>query len=87
MPARWSEVRESLDNEVKMTGIIAVDIESAAAKVSTGMPDDEDFDLDAPVWAGVLPLESRFTELVSDGHVKDGIEPSDALRSMQGKRL
>lgn len=87
MPGRWDEVRESLDNEVKMTGIIAVDIESASAKISNGMPDDEEFDLDAPVWAGILPLESRFTELQADDLVKDGIEPSAALRAMEGRKL
>ena len=87
MPGRWDEVRESLDNEVKMTGIIAVDIESASAKISDGMPDDEEFDLDAPVWAGILPLETRFTELQADDLVKDGIEPSDALRALEGRKL
>ena len=87
MPGRWAEVRESLDNEIKMTGVIAMDIESASAKISTGMPDDEEIDLDTPIWAGVLPLESRFTELVADELVKDGIEPSDALRAMEGTTL
>lgn len=87
MPGRWSEVRESLDNEIKMTGVIALEIESASAKVSTGMPEDEEFDLDTPIWAGVLPIETRFTTLQADEFVKDGIEPSDALRAMEGKVL
>lgn len=87
MPGRWSEVRESLDNEVKMTGVIALTIESASAKISTGMPEDEEFDLDTPIWAGVLPLETRFTTLHADDYVKDGVEPSAALRAMEGKRL
>ena len=42
MPGRWDELRESLDKEIKMTGVIAVEIESASGKVSAGMPDDED---------------------------------------------
>ncbi len=87
MPGRWDELREPLQNEVKMTGIIAVDIESASAKVSTGMPSDEDDDYAIPVWAGVLPLESRFTTLQSDDRLIDGITPSDAVRAMQGKVL
>ena len=87
MPGRWAEVRESIDNEIKMTGVIAMDIESASAKISTGMPDDEEIDLDTQIWAGVLPLESRFTELVADELVKDGIEPSDALRAMENTKL
>jgi len=87
MPGRWSEVRESLENEIKMTGVIALDIESASAKISTGMPEDEEFDLDTPIWAGVLPLETRFTTLQADDLVKDGIEPSDALLAMENTKL
>ena len=87
MPGRWSEVRDSLDNEIKMTGVIALTIESASAKVSTGMPEDEEFDLDTPIWAGVLPLETRFTTLQADDFVKDGIEPSAALRALENTRL
>jgi hypothetical protein len=87
MPGRRAELRKSLDNELKMTGVIAIDIETASAKISKGMPDDETCDLDTPVWAGVLPLESRFTSLLADDLVKDGIEPSAALRAMENKTL
>ena len=87
MPGRRAELRLSLENELKMTGVIAVDIESASAKISTGMPEDEECDLDTPVWGGILPLESRFTTLQSDDLVKDGIEPSEALKSMEGRKL
>lgn len=87
MPGRWAEVRESLENEVKMTGVVAIDIESASAKISTGMPEDEDIDLDTPIWAGVLPLESRFTTLQADDLVQERIEPSAALRAMENTKL
>ena len=87
MPGRRAELRLSHENELKMTGVIAVDIESASAKISDKMPDDEPCDIDTPVWAGILPLESRFTTLQADDLVRDGIEPSDALRSMEGKKL
>jgi len=87
MPGRWDELREPLVNEVKMTGIIAVDIESASAKVSTGMPEDEDEDYEIPIWAGVLPLESKLTTLQTDDRVLEGVEPSDIVRAMQNKVL
>ena len=87
MPGRWDEVRDSHENEIKMTGVIALDIESASAKISTGMPDDESEDYDIPIWAGILPLQAAFTELQSDGRLIEGVEPSDAVRAMQGKRL
>ena len=70
-----------------MTGVIALEIESASAKVATGMPEDEDDDYDIPIWAGVLPLESRYTTLQSDDRLIEGVEPSDVVRAMEGKRL
>lgn len=87
MPGRRAELRLSHENELKMTGVIAIDIESASAKISTGMPDDEACDLDTPVWAGVLPIETRLTSLEADDRVTPGIEPSAALKAMEGKKL
>ena len=51
------------------------------------MPEDEPGDLDAPVWAGVLPIETRMTTLQADDLVQPGVEPSAALRAMEGKKL
>jgi hypothetical protein len=87
MPGRWDELREPLENEIKMTGVIALEIESASAKVSIGMPDDEDKDYDIPIWAGVLPLRSAFTTLQNDERVHDGVEPSAVIRALEGKLL
>ena len=87
MPGRWDELRLPHDNEIKMTGVIALDIESASAKISKGMPDDEDEDYDIPIWAGVLPLESRLTTLKSDDRLIDGVEPSAVVRAMENKVL
>lgn len=87
MPGRWDEVRDSHEREVKMTGVIALQIESASAKVASGMPDDEDEDYDIPIWAGVLPIESRLMDLQSDQRLVDGVEASEVVRAMQGKLL
>ena len=87
MPGRWDELREPLAKEVRMTGVIALDIESASAKVSTGMPEDEDEDYSIPVWAGVLPLRAQFTNLQTDDRVLDGVEASDVVLKMEGKVL
>jgi len=87
MPGRWAELRDPLDKEVKMTGVIALLIESASAKVATGMTADEDEDYAIPVWAGVLPIESRLTSLEPDGRLIDGVEPSAAVRALQQKLL
>lgn len=87
MPGRWDELREPLENELKQTGIIALDIESASAKVSTGMPEDEDADYEIPIWAGILPLKSAFTTLESDARLIDGVAASAVVRAMENKQL
>lgn len=87
MPGRWNELRAPLDKEIKMTGVIALEIESASAKIATGMPEDEDADYSIPIWAGILPLKSSFTELESDDRLLDGVKPSNAVKAMQGKIL
>jgi len=87
MPGRWDEVRDSLEKEIKMTGVIAVEINSASAKISSGMPDDEDEDYSIPIWAGVLPLQSSLTSLQNDERLIDGVEPSAVVRALEGKVL
>ncbi len=87
MPGRWDELREPLEKEIKMTGVIAIEIESASAKVSTGMPTDEDEDYDIPIWAGILPLRSAFTTLQDDERILAGVEPSAVIRALEGKLL
>jgi len=87
MPGRWDELREPLEREVKMTGVIAVHIETASVKISDGMPDDEDEDYDIPIWAGVLPIESRLTELQSDDRLLDGVTPSVVVTQLEGRTL
>ena len=87
MPGRWDELREPHEREVTMTGVIRIDIEAASAKVSDGMPDDEEEDYATPVWAGVLPMETVFTTLQADDRVIDGVEPSAAVRQLQGRKL
>lgn len=87
MPGRWDELREPLEREIKMTGVIAVDIESASAKISSGMPDDEDEDYAIPVWAGVLPIETRSTTLLDDDRLLEGAAPSAAVQALQNRKL
>ena len=87
MPGRWDELRAPHDKEVKMTGVIAVQIDGASAKVSAGMPVDEPDDYAIPVWAGVLPLTSRLQNLQDDDRLLPGVESSAAVRSLQNRIL
>ncbi len=77
MPRRWRELRAPKEIELRATLVLELPIAEASAKIRSGPPEDDEDDLAAPVWAGVLPLALRKGELVSDS---PGIEPPDYLR-------
>ena len=87
MPGRWAEVRDSHEREVKMTGVIAVSIETASAKVTSGNPDDEDEDYEIPIWAGVLPITTTTGELQNDDRLLPDVTPSTAIRNLQNREI
>ncbi|ANO50611.1 pyridoxamine 5'-phosphate oxidase family protein [Woeseia oceani] len=87
MPGRWDELRAPLEREVKMTGVIAVSIDSAAAKVASGLPEDEEDDYGIPVWAGTLPVVSNSGQLIDDERLQPGVRPSPAVLALQNRRL
>lgn len=87
MPGRWDELRKPHAKEIRMTGVVAFEIETASAKISTGMPEDETEDYEIPIWAGVLPVHTVLTELATDPRVADAIEPSAAVSAMQNTAL
>lgn len=87
MPGRWDELRESLDREVKMTGVIALEIDTASAKIAEDGVEDEDYDYEIPIWAGVLPITSMTCSLVDDDRLLPGVEPSAAVRAMQNRKI
>lgn len=53
---RWAECRWPNDKEAEVTGILALAIEDASAKIRTGGPIDDEADYALPYWAGVVPI-------------------------------
>lgn len=66
VPGRRSSLRPNTAKEVQATSVLALSLDEASAKVRTGPPVDDAEDMDAPVWAGVLPLALRPGEPVPD---------------------
>jgi uncharacterized protein len=60
LPGRWDDARGPNRQELKATAVVAIPIESAAAKVRVGPPKDDEEDLALPVWAGVVPIGQTF---------------------------
>jgi nitroimidazol reductase NimA-like FMN-containing flavoprotein (pyridoxamine 5'-phosphate oxidase superfamily) len=56
LSGRSDEVRGPSDPELKVTEVVALDLDEASAKARTGPPRDGPDDYRLPVWAGVLPL-------------------------------
>lgn len=87
MPGRWDELRAPHDREVKMTGVLEMPFDSASAKISDKMPDDEPEDYGIAVWAGLLPVTTALGEPRDDGRLQPGVEPSAAVLALPGRKL
>ena len=89
LPGRASEVRPMNERELNLTFILAVEINEASAKISAGPTDDFEYDIDLPIWAGVVPSKLVFTDPVpnTDGAMATGeIEvPPSVRRLLEGQ--
>lgn len=63
---RASEVRPMSDQERRLTLLVAVSMDEASAKVSSGPTDDELEDQHLAVWAGTVPARLVFGQPVPD---------------------
>ncbi len=60
LPGRWHEARRPTARELKATGVVALPLDEASAKIRDGGPEDGDTpDAALDVWAGVIPLRLR----------------------------
>ena len=64
MPGRWDTLRPPTSKELAATMVLALPLTEWSLKISDGPPDDPDEDLDAPVWAGVLPIVTSYGDPV-----------------------
>jgi nitroimidazol reductase NimA-like FMN-containing flavoprotein (pyridoxamine 5'-phosphate oxidase superfamily) len=81
IPGRWDAVRAPTRKELAATSVLALPLAEASVKVRTGPPKDEPEDLDAGIWAGVLPLGVAFGEPVADPELPAGIGAPDHIRA------
>jgi hypothetical protein len=79
-PGSWTATRRPDRKELAATAVLALDLAEASLKVRTGPPGDDDRDLDAPVWGGVLPVRTVFGEPVPDPLLPAGVPVPDRVR-------
>ena len=78
-PGRAAETRPTNDVERRQTMVLSVPIVEASAKIRTGPPIDDPDDLDADVWAGVLPLSVVAGAPIDDEHTAEGTAPATSI--------
>ncbi|MBA5777817.1 pyridoxamine 5'-phosphate oxidase family protein [Stappia sp. F7233] len=82
LPGRWDEARPMTEKESRATGVLALDIEAASAKIRQGPPVDDEADHDLPIWGGVLPVATAIAAPVHDGRMADGgVPPASLLKA------
>lgn len=79
MPGRRADLRKSTVKELNATSLLKLPIETFSSKCRTGPPSDSKSDMDAPVWAGVVPLELSKGEPVDSPDILPGVTRPDYL--------
>ncbi len=79
IPGRIHELRRPTEAEIRQTATIEVPLDQMSAKVSDGPPEDDESDMDADIWAGVIPLGIVAGEPIPDPDLRVGINLPDYL--------
>ncbi|MEG3639658.1 pyridoxamine 5'-phosphate oxidase family protein [Magnetococcus sp. PR-3] len=78
-PGRWSKLRPMTEQEVAITGVLSMPIDEGSIKMRSDPPVDEPEDYDWPVWAGVVPLQTRLGEPQACPKLNAGLEPPNVM--------
>lgn len=76
IPGRSAEVRPNTRNEIRATAVLRLPINEASAKIRNGPPVDDEEDMDAAVWAGLLPVNTTFGPPVTADDMRVDLPPS-----------
>lgn len=79
MPGRWAELPAPLEGELNATAVLAVEIETASAKIREGgvvhgRASEEG------VWAGIIPITTTVGEPVTDAAVPESVPVPVSVR-------
>ncbi len=74
VPGHEKVVRAPTAQELAATAVVRVTLDEMLAKVRSGGPIDDEDDLTAPVWAGVIPLQTQALSPVPAENLAAGIE-------------
>lgn len=73
IPGRAAETRPGNTKELRATMLATLTLDECSVKIGDGPPEDEQEDLELPVWAGVVPLREVYGEPVPAPDLRPGI--------------
>ena len=59
VPGLWNYGRPLVSKEIAATMIVELSLDKVSAKSRSGDPSDDEEDLALPIWAGLLPIETK----------------------------
>ena len=83
IPGRWDTLRLPTRKELAATAALAVPLAEASVKIRTGPPADDEADLGADAWAGVVPVAMTFGEPQPDPALRPGIVAPDHIAALR----
>lgn len=83
IPGHLAAVRSPTAQELAATGLVRLPLDEASTKIRTGPPADAEKDLDADVWAGVIPLRRVAGTPEPSPDLKAGVELPAYIRAYQ----
>lgn len=85
VPGRAADLRTSTEQELKATTVLGMTIVEASGKIRDGSVHGNPDDSEERVWAGVLGVETRFTDVTPDADTPVLVEVADNIRRLLGK--
>ena len=79
-PGRTADLRPSKRKEINATTMLKLPIETFSIKSRSGPPSDASYDIELPVWAGVIPITLNDGEPIDAPDLPADIEVPAYLR-------
>jgi len=87
-PGQWDYARQPSRKELAATRLLALSLAEASVKIRSGPPDDGDSpDAALGLWAGELPLDTRWLSPVADPALPAGLSPPPHIQARTGTEL
>ena len=84
IPGRVAEVRPSKKKELAATVIVAVELDETSVKISVNEVDDDEEDLNQGVWAGTLPIETKWGVPIAADEEAERLPIPESVRRLTG---